>query len=427
MLFCYLMEGMRSGIFVVAACVLAFASTRSPAQDQPHVPLAGLPSPRGEHVAKFSAIGDDGWLDLGEPAPDPKWGSARGRSWAAKMAYAPDLRVAFLCGEGVHGWWDQKNGRYMDDLWAYDANAHRWICVYPGADVHNLDLKLNADGVEVTHDGQPLPVAQMGHAYEGTTYDVDLRRFMFMPCPADYWDKALGRRRMAWLGKKSNEVAKDCSPWIYDVRTGKWDRRPTGGPAPRGAFGDVLVYVPTQKRTFLRTRGTDVWWYDASKNAWTKVAPKGPSPPFGIDPTACYDAKRDRIYVGGGSYPVADGPHAFWIYDVKTDTWIDPQPAGKPCGGSNSYNTNISTMTYDAANDRVVINRHKGKPEEIGIWVYDPAANSWEEKPRAFPERRAWRGQVNAFYDPELNVHVYHVAGDSEAEGTIRVYRLKAK
>jgi hypothetical protein len=344
------------------------------------------------------------------------------------MAYAPDLGVAFLCGEGVHGWWDKKTGRYMDDLWAYDASAHRWICVYPGADVNNLDLKLNADGVEVTKDGdEPLPVAQMGHAYEGTTYDTDLRRFMFMPCPADYWDKALGQRRKAWLGKKSNENAKDCSPWIYDVRTAKWDRRATGGPAPRGTFGDVLVYVPTLKKTFLRTRGSDVWWYDASRNAWNRVKPAGPPPPFGIDPTACYDSRRDRIYVGGGSYPVADGPHAFWIYDVKTDTWIDPKPTGKPCGGSNSYNTNNSTMTYDAANDRVVINRHKGKPEEIGMWVYDPTNNAWEERARAFPDEKAWRGQVNAFYDRELNVHVYHVAGDSELGGVVRVYRVKGK
>src|SRR5256885_14446878 len=58
----------------------------------------------------------------------------------------------------------------------------------------------------------------------------------------------------------------------------------------------------------------------------SRVAPRGPPPPFGIDPTACYDTKRDRIYVGGGSYPVAPGPNAFWAYDVRTDTWIDPKP-----------------------------------------------------------------------------------------------------
>jgi hypothetical protein len=265
----------------------------------------------------------------------------------------------------------------------------------------------------------------MVHGYEGITYDTDLRRFMFMPCPGDYWGNALGERRMTWLKQKSNAVAKNCGPWLYDTAAGKWDRRPTAAPAPRGGFGDVLVYVPTVKRVFLRHRD-EVWWYDPARNEWAKASPKGPPPPFGIDPTACYDTKRDRIYVGGGSYPVADGPNALWAYDVKTDTWIDPKPAGACCGGSNSYNTNIAAMTYDQSNDVVVLNLHKGENKgRTGLWVYRPGDNAWEERPRPFPDGMSWK-QVNAFYDAELNVHIYHSAGDSQPDGSIRVYRWKA-
>jgi hypothetical protein len=68
-------------------------------------PLAGLPSAPGKHLDKIKALGDDGWLNLGSPAADPKWGKGRGRSWSSRMAYAPDLEAAFLFGEGVHGWW----------------------------------------------------------------------------------------------------------------------------------------------------------------------------------------------------------------------------------------------------------------------------------------------------------------------------------
>lgn len=39
-----------------------------------------------------------------------------------------------------------------------------------------------------------------------------------------------------------------------------------------------------------------------------------PKPPFGIEPLACLDPKRERIYLAGGSYPVSTGPHAFWCY-----------------------------------------------------------------------------------------------------------------
>src|SRR5262249_31402008 len=152
-------------VFLCAA-LLAHRSPAKASGDAParSGPLASLPSPRGEHCRRIEALGDKSWLRLEKPAPDPKWGSARGRSWASKMAYAPDLRVAFLCGEGVHGWWNHETGRYMDDLWAYDANGNRWICVYPGADVHGLELKLDKNGIETTLEGEAIPVAQLGHA-----------------------------------------------------------------------------------------------------------------------------------------------------------------------------------------------------------------------------------------------------------------------
>ena len=89
-------------------------------------------------------------------------------------AAGPGASRAFLFGEGVHGY-AKPDGHYMDDLWFYDLNAHRWVCCYPGADTKTLDLKVNADGFEVTKDGEVLPVATQGHAYEMVTYDPDAR------------------------------------------------------------------------------------------------------------------------------------------------------------------------------------------------------------------------------------------------------------
>ena len=95
-------------------------------------PLKDMPSePKGEHLAKIAALGDNEWVDLGSPEPDPKWGKARGRSWSPVAPYAPDMRGAFFFGEGPHGM-VKPDGHYMDDLWFYDVNQHRWVCVYPG-------------------------------------------------------------------------------------------------------------------------------------------------------------------------------------------------------------------------------------------------------------------------------------------------------
>src|SRR5215467_12111435 len=77
-------------------------------------PLAVLPGTPGPHLDKIKALGDNTWLNLGSPATDPKWGKGRGRSWSSRMVHAPDLRAAFLFGEGVHAWWNKQNHRYMD-------------------------------------------------------------------------------------------------------------------------------------------------------------------------------------------------------------------------------------------------------------------------------------------------------------------------
>src|SRR5262245_50226850 len=92
-------------------------------------PLAGLPGGPGAHVSRIRSFGDNEWSNLGSPAADPKWGRARGRSWSSKMPYAPDLQGAFLHGQGIHGF-IKPDGYFMDDIWFYDLNGHRWICIY---------------------------------------------------------------------------------------------------------------------------------------------------------------------------------------------------------------------------------------------------------------------------------------------------------
>jgi hypothetical protein len=385
-------------------------------------PLATLPSPPGETIAKLKALGDNEWLVLGAPADDPKWGRARGRSWSCAMAFAPDLHGAFLFGEGAHGWWNRKTGRYMDDLWFYDVPGHRWICLYPGTEVKAHRKALTEDGFEADADGRPVPVASMVHAYEMVTYNTDTRRFLSMPCSGDYWNAIEGRR--PFLQAQKDKLNRNhASPWMYDTIEGRWDRRKSKSASPPSGFGDTLVYLAPHKRTFFYHPGHGVSYYDAVANEWTEVKAKGTLPPFGIDSTCCYDPVRDRIYLGGGSYPVAKGNNALWIWDVKTDSWVDPKPKGKPCNGSNSYASNIAAMHYDSASDIVLLFRHTGDGQERGVFAYDPQRNQWTTI-GALPQR--WpRGQVNAFYDALLNVHLFHVAGDSDDNGVIVAYRYK--
>jgi len=231
----------------------------------------------------------------------------------------------------------------------------------------------------------------------------------------------LKQRQQQWRkGQTVNESM--ASPWFFASDTGKWNRRATTAKNPKSGYGDALIYLPGQKRAFFR-HGEEVWFYHTETNWWAQEKPGGPALPFGIDATSCYDSKRERIYIGGGSYPVAPaGTNAFRIFDLKSGKWIDPQPKGAPCHGSNSYATNIAAMEYDSVNDAVIVFRYGGEKEsERGIYIYHPGENSWTQLAAGFP---AGFGQcANAFYDPVLNIHFFHTAGDSDDNGTIWAYR----
>lgn len=382
--------------------------------------LSGLPGKAGSHMEKIQALEGGTWLNLGAPAPDPKWGRARGRAWGCRMPFAPELRGAFLFGEGVHGF-VKPDGHVMDDLWFYDLQGHRWVCCYPGSEVATLELKVNDDGFEANEAGEAIPLSQLAHAYEGVSYDTDLCQFLFMPCPnEDYLVKSLKQRRAKWLHGKEVNTSK-ASPWLFESGTGKWSRRATATKSPGSSFGDSLHYLPGQKRAFFR-HGEEVWFYDTAGNAWSQAKPTGPALPFGIDATSCYDSKRDRICIGGGSYPVTPaGTNAFRFFDLKTNAWVDPKPKGAPCQGSNSYSTHSAVMEYDAVNDVVIVFRYGEEKAGGGIFIYDPAANAWSEAAAKIPE--PWGECANAFYDPVLHVHFFHVAGDSLDNGVIWVYR----
>src|SRR5262249_26297447 len=160
----------------------------------------------------------------------------------------PDLKAAFLFGEGVHCWWNRDNNRYMDDLFVYDVQGHRWICASPGTDVMNVDLKLDKNGFEVNQDGRPVPVAQLGHGYEMVSYYPDRKRFVFMPGASQDWQAAapFGKKRLAW-GVKGQGVPQNSSPWQYDVGSGRWDLLKVNGPAPVNTLANVSAYVPGSK------------------------------------------------------------------------------------------------------------------------------------------------------------------------------------
>src|SRR5262249_10259065 len=247
-------------------------------------PLAELPSQPASHVEKIKALGDNEWLNLGPPAPDPKWGKGRGRSWSSKMTYAAELQGAFLVGQGVHGF-IKPDGRY-DDIFFYDLNAHRWICIYPGIDTKRFvedikkgEFKINDDGQFTDKNGQPVMYAYGGHSYMTHTYYTDLRKYVMTSAPARGGLRgAPCRPPMAW-DKEGKALLKEQSqgrldrvvgtPFYYDTRSGTFERYPNDGLTPRGdrSFAN-LFYLPTRKMLWQYSRG-ETLLCDCATHKWS--------------------------------------------------------------------------------------------------------------------------------------------------------------
>ena len=425
---------MKTAFGIGAICVAFTAGIGTPplfAQDKKG-PLAELPSKPGPHVEKIKALGDNEWLNLGSPAPDPKWGKARGSAWGAKaFALAPDKRGAFLFGEGVHGY-VKPDGHGMDDLWFYDLNAHAWTCLYPGTDtktftqrVKDKELVIDGDGQLIDKDQRPVPVHQLVHAWGYLAYDSDRQKFAFLswngtdnPLPRYFlggekqMDEGLKLLEEQLKGKKKRVF----SPWFYDVASGRFERSPADNTTAISAGGfPQFHYLPARKQFFSVGSGT-VAVYDPAKNQWADAKPKGPAPK-GYDACGCYDSRRGRFYRNDGDDSKGEGLMA---YDIEGNAWTHLKPKGT---APPPANTNAAYYGYDARLDRVVAIHFKGKSP--GVYVYDPAANSWAD-PIPFPaDGPKFQFAANTFFDPELNAHFCHVAGDSKDDGVMWVYRYK--
>ncbi len=429
---------MKTALAMLAVVLLsgtAFVSTTATAGEKDN-PLAALPGKPGPHLAKIKALGDNQWLVLGKPKADPKWGVARGRAWGGRaFAYAPDLEGAFFCGTGVHAY-VKPNGHYMDDLWFYDVNQHKWICLYPGADTKTLKLKLDKRGFEVNEKGEHIPVSYLSHANSNMTYDASRRKLMIVWLNCPWWPGPLSRR-WDWLDEKY-PLVKICKqrrsggqvgpvisaskhPLYWDVAGGKWERRfvEGDGPNPRGALHGIGVaeYIPSLKKVLFVARKR-VWSYDHAANSW-KLESTDPSPRAGgWWDNGCYDSKRKRLYF------TYNDRKTFMSYDIEAKTWKQIKGEGQP---EKLGQSNETCMSYDSAND--VLLWHGKKSGDRGhMMVYDADANKWTALKRTFPgglpglKRRSMMG----FYDPRLNIHFYYIALDSgNRSATMLAYRYK--
>jgi hypothetical protein len=145
-------------------------------------------------------------------------------------------------------------------------------------------------------------------------------------------------------------------------------------------------------------RFDDVWRYDPATGEWWDVqAPQGPVPRAGA--AVAYDAGSGLVVLFGGAigscpYPAcSDHIDDTWVYDPVANTWEERSPAASPPGRHGH------TMAYDAQSDRVVLFGGDTGSAWLGdTWAYDAEGDTWVE---VTTEEAPWPVAQQAMaYDP---------------------------
>ncbi len=126
-------------------------------------------------------------------------------------------------------------------------------------------------------------------------------------------------------------------------------------------------------------RFDDVWRYDPATGEWWDVQTRrGPVPRAGA--AVAYDAGSGLVVLFSGAigscpYPACSGHlDDTWVYDPAANTWEERSPATSPPGRHGH------TMAYDAGSDRVVLFGGDTGSAWLGdTWIYDTDADTWVE------------------------------------------------
>ncbi len=170
--------------------------------------------------------------------------------------------------------------------------------------------------------------------------------------------------------------------WAYSLASRSWQQLAPSGAAPAPRFGHTVIFDPVRRRLVLfggQARGffSDVWAYDVAANSWTQLAQEqaGPSRRYGH--SAIYDAPRNRMVISHG-FTDAGRFDDTWAFDLTANSWRNLAPAGiKPLRRC------LHHAVYDNTNQTMLLFGGCASgfgPCPLGdLWSFDLTNSSWTE------------------------------------------------
>lgn len=217
--------------------------------------------------------------------------------------------------------------------------------------------------------------------------------------------------------------------WTYSVGSAHWSPV-TGGPAPSAREAAAFAIVPSLGVAFLyggwnrnySTSGSltysDLWEYNLSTGAWSRVSVSGPRPPPLEGAAMAWDPGTARLELFGGCYPCSS---AVWQFNPETLAWTAPTtpPAGPAPRAAASWG-------YDPAlSADLLFGGTNGNSTFNDTYVFYPTNDTWlaETLPPA-PEDQS--GAASAFLSVPNNETWLLAGGQSGVASYSDLWRLSA-
>lgn len=373
--------------------------------------IEALPENTWLKLPTFKVIGKLDWLG---PRADERARGPFGRSYCAKMLYAPERQRAVFFGGG-------HNVRRINDVWEYDLASNTWNCLRP-ADPSQKDSEewfrentMLKDGIIMTKAGGQVAVS---HQWDQVAYDPERHLALWinsMPRSVNYSikldnpDNVVAKAYGMTFDEFQKKLGKDSlHVWGYDLAKKEWTSvecvaswkgpgNTTGGRQESG----ILKWMPDQKT--LVFIGATTLVRDASNGEWKKVP--GGSGTYGA--SAAYDEANKQVVAIAGRKTLT--------YAIGQKGWKTAIEEG-PVAGNDA----ASALFFDPVSKHVLMHTLPSKEGEhpYALWVYDPAKNEWFD-PKPQGDVPPIVGERLLYLDEARNVLVYY---DSR---NVYVYRYK--
>lgn len=180
------------------------------------------------------------------------------------------------------------------------------------------------------------------------------------------------------------------SPTVQPTELAQWTRVTATGAAPTAREGQTWTVDPSSAVAYLfggrsgTTALNDLWAYDLTSDAWTKLTPKGALPPARSDHIAAWIDGLGVVVAGGSSgTTVLDD---LWTYDPDANAWRTLATSGaRPPARAEA----CAAVRTDGR--LWLTGGSVGRELLADTWSYDPGTSAWTKLTvsGATPEARA--------------------------------------